>query len=249
MEQKELQEKYYSTDKEHSYLRYRAEDAYAKNLCKYLRDFTDISKDDEILEIGAGAGRFTIHLLREGFNVTCVDISEAQLWRLRKDAKKAGLAEDRLKTYCMSIEDIAARVEGRYDVIVGFFILHHLDTDNIKLYFSKFRKLFKDKKKICFLEPNRLNVLFILQTFFQKDMDFHLEKGLLKLSRRFLKKSLESACYAAPRFKNFGFFPPQIINRFPSVLKFERMLERVPILNKFLPFLLIASESIPGKEL
>jgi SAM-dependent methyltransferase len=244
MTQNELQKRYYSGDREHRYLRYRSEDMYVRKLCNYLLNFVDIKRDDKVLEIGAGAGRFTIHLLKAGFDVTCVDISEAQLKRLERDAKKAGVPMDRLKMHCVSIEDIPAEMERSYDTVVGFFILHHLDIDSIELYFSKFRKLLKGKKNICFLESNRLNLLFMLQPFFQKDMDFHLEKGILRLSQGLLKENLELTCYTSVRFKNFGFFPPQIINRFPSVLKFEKMLEGFPILNRFLPFLLITANSM-----
>lgn len=240
------QKKYYSAERKHKYLRYRAEDLYAKNLINHLLNFVSISKQDKILEIGAGAGRFTIHLLKAGFNVTCVDISETQLKRLQEDAKKAGISINKLKMYCRAIEDIAIDTDDCYDAIIGFYILHHLEIDNMKAYFSKFHKLLKRNGRICFLEPNRLNPFFILQLLFQKDIEFRYEKGLFKLSKRFTKKALLSAQYKNIAFKNFGFFPPQMINRLPSVLKFEKALEKFPLFNKLLPFLLIMAESTTG---
>ena len=152
---KDLQKEYYSAEKEHVYLRYRAEDLYAKNLTGYLLNFAHISQNGNILEIGSGAGRFTINLLKAGFRVTCVDLSEAQLKRLEEDSKEAGISADRLKVHCMSAEDMLCNTEDHYDVIIGFFILHHLDTDNLGAYFSEFRKLLKPGGRICFLEPNR----------------------------------------------------------------------------------------------
>lgn len=239
---KELQKKYYSAEKEHVYLRYRAEDLYAKNLTGYLFDFARISQAGNILEMGSGAGRFTIHLLKSGLKVTCVDLSEAQLKRLEEDSKKACIPADKLKAHCMPIEDISGCAGGQYDVIIGFFILHHLDTDNLKLYFLEFRKLLKPGGRICFLEPNRLNPLFFFQYIFQKDMDIRSEMGTFKLSRKLLKEALSLACYKDITFKNFGFFPPQIVNRFGPVLRFERLAEKIPVLKRFLPFLLVMAE-------
>jgi len=239
---KDLQKEYYSAEKEHVYLRYRAEDLYAKNLTSYLLDFANLSQGGNILEIGSGAGRFTIHLLKAGFKVTCVDLSEAQLKRLEEDSRKAGISADKLKAHCMPIEGMSCSAGDHYDVIIGFFILHHLDTDNLKAYFSEFRKLLKPGGRICFLEPNRLNPLFFFQYIFQKDMDICSEMGTFKLSRKLLKDALSSACYKDIAFKNFGFFPPQIINRFGSVLKFERLAEKIPVLKRFLPFLLVMAE-------
>lgn len=240
---KTIQKKYYSIEKEHAYLRYHEDDFYSKNLITYLLNFIGITKQDKILKIGAGAGRFTIHLLKAGFNVDCVDTSETQLKRLQEDATKANIPIDKLRTYCIPIEDTIIDATDRYDVIIGFFILHHLDIDNLKLYFSKFKKLLKNNGKICFLEPNRLNPLYFLQVFIQKDLDFEGERGLFKLSKGKLKKSVLLAQYSSVDFKNFGFFPPQIINRFPYILKFERMMEKLPLLNKLLPFILIRTKS------
>lgn len=236
-----LQKKFYSAERKHEHLQYYSEDLYVKNLINYLISFSNIKKEDNVLEIGAGAGRFTIHLLKAGFNVTCMDISKSQLRRLKENAKKIGIPADKLKIHCTSIEDMDT--DNYYDAVIGFYILHHLDIDNIKNTFLKFRKLLKHNGKICFLEPNRLNLLFALQILFQKDMDFRYEKGLFKLSKNLLKKALISVQYENIVFGNFGFFPPQIINRFPFTLKCENILEKVPFFNKFLPFLLMTAEN------
>lgn len=237
-----IQKKYYSIDKEHSYLRYHEDDFYSKNLITYLLDFISVTKQNKILEIGAGAGRFTLHLLKAGYNVDCVDISKTQLNRLKEDAIITGIPIDKLRTYCMPIENMAVDSTDRYDVIIGFFILHHLDIDNLEIYFSKFKEIIKNNGKICFLEPNRLNPLFFLQVLIQEDMDFEGERGMFILSKGKLKKAVLSSKYRSVDFKNFGFFPPQIINRFPQILKFERMIEKLPLLNRLLPFILIGTK-------
>ncbi len=238
-----VQEKYYSGEKEHTYLRYHNDDLYSINLITHLIDFIGIGKHDKILEIGAGAGRFTIHLLKAGYSVDCIDISETQLDRLREDALKAGIHVNKLKTYCMPIEEAIIDSRERYDVIIGFFILHHLDMDNLKSYFLKFQQLLKNNGKICFLEPNRLNPLYLLQILIQKDMDFKGERGFFRMSKSKFKKAVLSTRYNSVVFKNFGFSPPQIINRFPFILRFEQMLERLPLFNMFLPFILIKYET------
>src|SRR5512145_2610063 len=57
----------------------------------YLRRF--VRRDDRVLEVGAGAGRFTIELARLGARVTVVDISPEQL-RLNEDHVAEARLED-----------------------------------------------------------------------------------------------------------------------------------------------------------
>ncbi|WP_067826279.1 class I SAM-dependent methyltransferase [Nocardia inohanensis] len=47
----------------------------------------------EVLELGAGHGRDSIHLARQGFHVRATDFSAVALEQLRADAEHAGLAD------------------------------------------------------------------------------------------------------------------------------------------------------------
>lgn len=225
----------------HENLLYSDQDTYGRNLLTYLVNFANINKQDKVLELGAGAGRFSIHLISAGFDVTCLDFSKTQLEKLRESCEKADISCDKIKVRCASIENAVTELNEQYDIIIGFFVLHHLDTKNLESYFSEFRKLLKPNGKICFLEPNRLNPLYFFQVLFQKDMTFECEIGMWKLSKGLLKKELLSSQYSNVHFKTFGFFPPQILNRFPLLLKLEKIFEKIPIVNLFLPFLLVTA--------
>ena len=65
-------------------------------------------------------------------------------------------------------------------------------------------------------------------------------------------RGVERACAAAglvPRpTRRFGFFPPQVINRFAFAARIEEGIERLRLLNPVLPFLLLAAEALGNEE-
>ena len=84
-----------------------------------------IAPGDRVLDVGCGSGDLTIHLLLRGADVTGIDLSPGIL----------ALADDRIRLYArgraadlraMPVEAMALS-DDAFDVVVGRFILHHLD--------------------------------------------------------------------------------------------------------------------------
>lgn len=76
------------------------------------------------LDIGAGEGRHSLYLGRNGFEVTAIDLSEKGISKLKSAADSEGL---KVKTMVGDVEDVPLNQE--YEVVVSSFMLHHLPRD------------------------------------------------------------------------------------------------------------------------
>src|SRR5262249_42958213 len=114
-----------------------------------------LSTDDRTIEVGAGMGRYTIPLLRRGYDVEALDLSSVLLERL---ATVSGATPGR---HAADIADPPAELEGRFDAVIGFFTLHHLH--DLGACFRGMRRLLRPRGRLVFLEPNPLNPLYYVQ--------------------------------------------------------------------------------------
>jgi 2-polyprenyl-3-methyl-5-hydroxy-6-metoxy-1,4-benzoquinol methylase len=109
----------------------------------------DIAKDSFTLEIGCGTGVFTELVSKSGARITACELCEEFLELAYK------------KSYASKVDFIkndAAKLgpehNGRYDVVWGSSILHHLD---LKLFLPRVLRLMKPGGRFVFAEPNMLN--------------------------------------------------------------------------------------------
>lgn len=86
----------------------------------YIHRFA--AKGARILEVGAGTGRYSIALAREGYDVTAVELVAHNLDVLRRNA--AGL--ERLRAYQGDALDLSRFEDGAFDVTLVLGPLYHL---------------------------------------------------------------------------------------------------------------------------
>ncbi len=104
------------------------------------------------LEIGAGTGYFTLNLLRAGVvgEATATDISRGMLDRLSGSARGLGLAVET----CRSDAADLPLPDGRFDLVVGHAVLHHLP--DLDAAFAEFRRVLAPGGTLVFCgEPSR----------------------------------------------------------------------------------------------
>lgn len=120
----------------------------------HVRDERDIiisliktqSNKRNVVDFGSGNGRLTIPLLKNGFSVTAVDISNKSLLNLYHNSVKIK-KQKKLKT--------RLTLPINSNIICGTDILHHI---NLKDYFPLFYQSLEKKGLIVFSEPNILNI-------------------------------------------------------------------------------------------
>ena len=108
---------------------------------------------DRSLEVGAGTGYFSLHLLMSGVvaRATCTDISPGMVEALEHNAERLGLEVEAL---IADAERLPFEDES-FDIVVGHAVLHHLP--DLEQAFSEFHRVLKPGGTIVVAgEPSRV---------------------------------------------------------------------------------------------
>lgn len=94
----------------------------------FYRELANQRKADKVLELGAGSGRVTIPLARDGHHVVAMDQSKAMLGKLRARVEALPrAAAARVKVMDGDLRDFAAG--GKFPLVIAAFnVLEHLYT-------------------------------------------------------------------------------------------------------------------------
>jgi SAM-dependent methyltransferase len=135
----------------------------------------DLQPGDRVLELGAGMGRFSVQFVKHGCPLTVVELS-ADLATVCRDAlAPLGKAEVRVADATAPAPDLV----GRFDVVAGFFFLHHLPS--LEACFAGARRCLRPGGRFVFVEPNPLNPLYYLQITLTPTMSWRSERGILQM--------------------------------------------------------------------
>jgi 2-polyprenyl-3-methyl-5-hydroxy-6-metoxy-1,4-benzoquinol methylase len=184
---------------------------------------------DRVLEVGCGMGRYTLLLAELGLRVEAMDMSAWLLERL--DEFNCGRFE--IPLHCCDLIEHPPEMAGRFDAVVGFFMLHHVhDLDHC---LAGMRRLVRPGGKVLLLEPNPFNPLYYPQILLTPGMKWQAERGMLRMRRRDVFPAFHQAGLCGANLTRFGFFPPFLANRgWGRTL--ESLLERFPLWQWMLPF-------------
>lgn len=229
-------------ERAHGHLQVRSDDLYACKLVTQLADRMGVGPEDRVLELGAGFGRFTFPLLERCGSVLAVDLSTVALSRLEEEREARGIPAHRCAVHAANLDELSPDVLGeRLEWIVGFFLLHHLPDYAASI--RRLASLMSPEKGMAFVEPNRRNPLFLLQLVACRDMTWAEEKGMFRLSQKGVETAYRDAGLTNVDSHSFGFFPPQIFNRFRAAREIERHVERLALARPVLPFLLLSART------
>ncbi|HEX2148661.1 MAG TPA: class I SAM-dependent methyltransferase [Actinomycetota bacterium] len=202
---------------------------YLRRHIDVLTQFAGIRPGDKVLEVGCGAGRYTLLLAEMGINVEGLDLTPKVLEQLRS----FNTTGHQIPLHAIDILDCPPEMDGTFDSVIGFFVLHHVH--DLRACFTKMAQLVKPGGTLCFIEPNPRSPLYYVQIFCTPGMKWSEERGLLKMRPETLQPELSAAGLIEPSFKRFGFFPPFVTNR-PGGRALESVFEKVPVWEDFLPF-------------
>jgi glycosyltransferase involved in cell wall biosynthesis len=205
---------------------------YLERHVEHLIRFAALREGDRVLELGCGMGRYTLPLAARGLEVAGMDISPKLLARLREYAP----ARSRISLHEGDVLDPPPQLRGRFDAVVGLFVLHHLQ--DVAACARSVAALLVPGGRVAFLEPNAYNPLYYAQIALTPTMSWDGDKGVAAMRPRLLHDALSAGGFAELRLERFGFFPPFASER-PRGAALERWLERIAPLRPFLPFQLI----------
>lgn len=109
------------------------------------------NKKIRILELGAGTGAYTFLLAKalKNANIEAIDISQKIIQIAQENnSEKKRVRFSKQSAYATTYED------GAFDVVVGFYVLHHL---NLNKTVREVSRVLKPGGLALFYEPNLLN--------------------------------------------------------------------------------------------
>lgn len=207
---------------------------YVANHLQKLIAFADLKPGEKILDAGCGMGKYTLPLAERGFDVEGLDLSPVLLASL----KAAGGDTLGVETHCADLLRPPAALAGRYDVVSGFFMLHHLL--DLGAAFAGTRRLLRPRGRVAFLDVNPFCPLYYLQITLAPSLRWSAERGILKLTPRRLEQELFDAGFTEIRMKTFGILPPLLRNLPPGAVC-ENAFDTLPLGGSIAAFRLIAA--------
>ena len=92
---------------------------------KYIHNF--LSSNDKIVDIGAGAGKYSITLKNEGYDVTAVELVKPNIGKIKKN-------DPTLKVIQANAIDLSMFEDNEFDITIMFGPMYHLYSmeDRIK---------------------------------------------------------------------------------------------------------------------
>lgn len=201
-------------------------------------DFLDLEKGASVIELGCGYGRFALQLLKRGYKVTAVDISQESLDILLDQAKKNHIDKNlKLVRADFSKPEFVNVYDGAY-CISTFHLLAGKEEQRIKI-FSNLIKSVKKGGTVLAIEPNPLNPFYYPFYWFSSQVSWDIEKTFLKSSEFNLRKIFKQLGLADIRVSYMGFLPNRFINSIYEVKYLNDFVNSVFLLNKFSSFIYI----------
>ncbi|MEW6378443.1 MAG: class I SAM-dependent methyltransferase [bacterium] len=111
-------------------------------------------KSSRCIDLGCGAGNYSIYMASQGFEVTGVDLSPTAISRARKNAEKKGV------TCTFLAADILGglqEVEGTFDFAFDWGVLHHIYPEKRNQYVATVHRILNPGGKyfsVCFSEKD-----------------------------------------------------------------------------------------------
>lgn len=126
--------------------------------CDFIEKELDFNKEVTILDVGCGTGRHAIELAKRGYQITGIDLSEAQLKKAREKAQSAGVEIDFQRQDARKLP-----FQNQFDVAImlceGGFPLMETDEMNFEIL-RHVTKALRNPAKFIFTTLNGLFPLF-----------------------------------------------------------------------------------------
>lgn len=178
------------------------------------------STQGHVADFGAGSGRVTIPLLRAGYKVYAIDISQASLKNLKSLADKL-----KLSALCTGFTFPS---HLQFTSIVGADILHHVDLDEA---IPRLWEALEPGGKAIFSEPCALNIAWYL--YLSVCSDWSVETGILQCRYFHLIKKFKEYGFRAVAIQGLGFLPTPLFNWSKPLCIFNNRLGNIPLLKLF----------------
>jgi SAM-dependent methyltransferase len=111
-------------------------------------------KPCKTIDLGCGAGNYSVYLASVGFDVTGIDISPTAIKAARENAKKKGVKCNFLVANALGNLN---EFKGKFDFAYDWELLHHLFPEQRRIYVKNVYETLKPRGKylsVCFSEKD-----------------------------------------------------------------------------------------------
>lgn len=194
--------------------------------CKFAFLAQQLASCREVLEVGVGKGlqlTYFLDRMPDDCRYTGVDIAEAPLREARE--RLAPRLQERVRLQPAVGEQLPFE-DSTFDAVFCVDVLHHAASQASML--AEMRRVVRPGGRVICVEPNPLHPANLV---YLRDP---IEKGLFQLTPTHAREWAQHAGLVEARLENLPVFFPS----FPSALEnvygtLERVLEHVPVLNRF----------------
>lgn len=121
-----------------------------------------LPRGTRVLDVGCGPGQLMLNLLREGYNVTGIDISDGMVQEARALIRANGLADD-TRVAVGDIERLECR-DGEFDVVVASGVIEYQNDDDVAL--AELKRVLKPGGHLILNVTNRYSYLTISENVY-----------------------------------------------------------------------------------
>ncbi len=198
--------------------------------------FDNAPADAKVLECGAGTGMYTVRMLRQGWHVTAVDLSEEALRVNRRIAETHGVGKN-LTTVRGTFEEAARKAGQTFDIVAYFKTLHHFpDLSSVRDAIVHGYEAVRPAGMLVGLEPNGDCPLWrpglLMEGIHPRGGKpvWEMEKGLLMITQRNLSRIFRQLPCARWEFRWEYLIPACLGRRIPRTARLlNRLLCRTPL--------------------
>ena len=131
---------------------------------RYIEKY--LKKGDRILDIGAGAGEYSLYFSQKGYEVSALELADANIAAFKKKLT----SEDRIDLVQGNALDLSRYADKSFDIVLLFGPLYHLKRNEDKLKcISEAKRVCKDSGKIFFAF---ISNDFVFLTEFEYDANY-----------------------------------------------------------------------------
>jgi len=204
------------------------------HIAKFL-SFAQLENGAKILDVGCGMGKYTLPLAELGHTMEGLDLSSKLLGELAHQTSN----KTKIPLHCSDILNPEKALLGQYDIVVGFFMLHHLI--DVGEAWKQMKRLLKPGGRVVFLDVNPMCPLYYLQITLSPSMSWSAEKGIVNLHRKKIESVAKMAGFKNLKIEKFGILPPALRN-LRGGKSVETAFESLPFINGISAFQLISAK-------
>jgi 2-polyprenyl-3-methyl-5-hydroxy-6-metoxy-1,4-benzoquinol methylase len=177
-----------------------------------------LGEGEAVCEWGAGLGRFSRLAVEHGAALTAIELSPT----LANECRENLAHEARARVEAGDVLAVLERSDEPFDLMLGFFVLHHLPE--VPAYLTATARRLKPGGRAAFAEPNPYNPLYPVQIGLTPGMRFRGEAGIYRLTPRAIERAARAAGFSRVTIRRYGALPRAPYNLLAKI-GCERLLE------------------------